>query len=122
MGEGSSSSSSTTRSTTGDCGLQIGSEVWELRILSIKTNIHTLASQYTQISIIKNSNHNYTCLSTNSYTYSLFYGHKGHGKHEDKLVEGDNGEDDCESGEAERIASKGQHMVLKGDHAPSEGN
>ena len=52
----------------------------------------------------------------------MFNGHKGDGEHEDKLVEGDNGEDDCESGEVECIAGKGQHMVLKEDHVPGEGN
>ena len=77
-------------------------------------NIHKLASQYTQISIKKNSNHNYTWLPTNSYTYSFFNEHKGDGGHKGKLVESKNGESDRESGEGEHIsiAAMGQHVVL----------
>ena len=45
----------------------------------------------------------------------LFNGYKGDGDPEGELPEGDNGEGDCENGKEDRIASKGQRPVLKGE-------
>jgi len=42
----------------------------------------------------------------------LFNGHKGDGECDSELIE-NNGKGDRESGKRERIAGKGQHLVLR---------
>ena len=45
----------------------------------------------------------------------MFNGYKGDGDPESELLEGDNGEGDCENSEGDYIAGKGQRLVLKGE-------